>query len=289
MNLVNFQHTYGLRLGIQQGNTVLDVTDACHELGLKAPKTLDELLADTDAGIQGLRTVVAEVDSSGSFARDISEMQLGPAVNRPGKILCVGLNYRRHAVEANMPIPDEPVLFGAFANTVSAPGAEIRVDGLEKLDYESELGVVIGKPVSKASTDEARDAILGYFNANDLSDRELQMKSGQWFLGKSVDGFLPIGPSVRVADEDFDPDNLQIRGWLNGELRQDSSTSDMIFPVAELVAYASRYISLEPGDIVITGTPEGVIMGEENPNWMKPGDEFAVEIEGLGRLVNRLV
>jgi 2-keto-4-pentenoate hydratase/2-oxohepta-3-ene-1,7-dioic acid hydratase in catechol pathway len=151
------------------------------------------------------------------------------------------------------------------------------------------LGVVIGRHVSKASADEARDAILGYFNANDLSARELQMKSGQWLLGKSLDGFLPIGPSIRVADDGFDPDNLRIRGWLNGELRQDSSTSDMIFPVAELVAYTSRYISLEPGDIIITGTPEGVIMGEDNPNWMKAGDEFTVEIEGLGRLVNRLV
>jgi 2-keto-4-pentenoate hydratase/2-oxohepta-3-ene-1,7-dioic acid hydratase in catechol pathway len=289
VNLVNFHHTYGMRLGIQQGDSVLDVTDACHELGLKAPKTLDELLADTESGLQGLRTVAAEVDPGGSFARDEAELQLGPAVVRPGKILCVGLNYRRHALEANMPIPDEPVLFGAFANAVSAPGAEIRVDGLEKLDYESELGVVIGRPISKASIDEARDAILGYFNANDLSDRELQLKSGQWFLGKSLDGFLPIGPSIRLADDQFDPDKLRIRGWLNGELRQDSSTSDMIFPVAELVAYTSRYISLEPGDIIITGTPEGVIMGEDNPRWMKPGDEFTVEIEGLGRLVNRLV
>lgn len=289
MKLVNFQHTYGLRLGIEQGESVIDVTDACHELGLKAPRTLEDLLVDTQAGLQGLRTVVAEVDPNGPFARDIADVQVGPPITRPGKILCVGLNYRRHAREANMPIPDEPVLFGCFANAVSAPGAEISVQGLEKLDYESELGVVIGRHASKVSTDEARDAILGYFNANDLSARELQMKSGQWLLGKSLDGFLPIGPSIRVADDEFNPDNLQIRGWLNGELRQDSSTSDMIFPVAELVAYTSRYISLEPGDIIITGTPEGVIMGEENPNWMKAGDEFTVEIEGLGRLVNRLV
>ncbi len=289
MNLVNFHHTYGLRLGIQQGDAVLDATDACHELGLKAPKTLEELLADTESGLQSLRELASEVAPEGQFARDMSDLQLGPAVSRPGKILCVGLNYRRHAEEANMPIPDEPVLFGCFANAVSAPGAEIRVDGLNQLDYESELGVVVGRHVSKGSVDEARDAILGYFNANDLSARELQMKSGQWLLGKSLDGFLPIGPSIRVADEDFDPDNLQIRGWLNGELRQDSSTSDMIFPVAELVAYASQYISLEPGDIIITGTPEGVIMGEKDPNWMKAGDEFTVEIEGLGRLVNRLV
>ena len=289
MKLVNFQHSYGLRLGIEQGESVIDVTDVCHELGVKAPKTLGDLLFDTDSGLQSLRTLAAELDPAGPFTRNIAEVQIGPAVTRPGKVLCVGLNYRRHAQEANMPIPDEPVLFGCFANAVSAPGADINVAGLEKLDYESELGVVIGRHVSKASTDEARDAILGYFNANDLSARELQLKSGQWLLGKSLDGFLPIGPSIRVADEKFDPDNLQIRGWLNGELRQDSSTSDMIFPVAELVAYTSRYISLEPGDIIITGTPEGVIMGEKNPNWMKPGDEFTVEIEGLGRLVNRLV
>jgi 2-keto-4-pentenoate hydratase/2-oxohepta-3-ene-1,7-dioic acid hydratase in catechol pathway len=209
-------------------------------------------------------------------------------VPRPGKIICGGLNYKRHAEEAGMPIPEEPVLFGAFSNTVSAPGSEIDVTGLEQLDYESELCIVIGKHTRRVSAQEAPAHILGYCNSNDLSERALQLKSGQWLLGKSLDGFVPLGPWLRVADESFDPDKLQIRGWLNGELRQDSNTADMIFTTAELVSYVSRYISLDPGDVILTGTPEGVIMGMDEPRWMKPGDEFTVEIEGLGQLTNRL-
>lgn len=287
--LVNFENSYGMRLGIQRDEQVLDITDACHELGVKAPRSMEALLESPDEGRELLDTLLQEAGESQAYWRPLDDLNLGPAVPRPGKVICVGLNYRRHAEEANMPIPDEPVLFGAFANTISASGQDIDVSGLEKLDYEAELGVVIGKAAKSVSAGQAGEHILGYCNANDLSERQLQLKSGQWLLGKSLDGFVPIGPGLRLADNEFDPNSLHIRGWLNGELRQDSHTSDMIFSVEELVSYISRYISLEPGDVILTGTPEGVIMGMQDTPWMKPGDEYVVEIEGLGSLRNRLV
>lgn len=287
--LVNFQNDYGLRLGILSEDRVLDITDASHELGVKAPRSMEALLENPDEGRELLESLLGEAADAQAYWRSLEELKLGPAVPRPGKVICVGLNYRRHAEEANMPIPEEPVLFGAFANTISASGEDIDVSGLEKLDYEAELAVVIGKAAKGVSPDRAGEHILGYCNANDLSERQLQLKSGQWLLGKGLDGFVPIGPGLRLADDSFDPNNVQIRGWLNGELRQDSHTSDMIFPVEELVSYISRYISLDPGDVILTGTPEGVIMGREDAPWMQPGDEYVVEVEGLGSLRNKLV
>ena len=131
--------------------------------------------------------------------------------------------------------------------------------------------------------------VFGYCNMNDLSERDLQMRSGQWLLGKTLDKFLPLGPYVVTADEIPDPQNLTIKGWLNGELRQDSNTADMIFSIAEVIAYASQIMTLEPGDVISTGTPEGVIMGMDPKVWLKPGDEYVVEVEGLGKLANRMV
>jgi 2-keto-4-pentenoate hydratase/2-oxohepta-3-ene-1,7-dioic acid hydratase in catechol pathway len=149
--------------------------------------------------------------------------------------------------------------------------------------------VVIGKTCRHVPVASALDHVFGYCNANDLSERGLQMRSGQWLLGKTLDGFLPVGPVLVTRDEVPDPQALAIRGWLNGELRQHSSTADMIFSVAEVIAYASSFFTLSPGDLIITGTPEGVILGRDPKVWMKHGDEYVVEIEGLGRLANRVV
>jgi 2-keto-4-pentenoate hydratase/2-oxohepta-3-ene-1,7-dioic acid hydratase in catechol pathway len=218
-----------------------------------------------------------------------SGLRLGPPVPRPGKILCVGLNYRRHAAESGMREPVEPVLFSKFSNSVVGPCDEVCVAGLEQVDYESELAFVIGRRGKAIAESEALSYVLGYLNANDLSERRLQMISGQWLLGKTLDGFLPIGPYLATADEIGDPQSLPIRGWFNGELRQDSSTFDMIFSVAQIIAYASRFMTLEPGDLVCTGTPEGVVLGREDKQWMRPGDSYTVEVGPLGRLTNRLV
>jgi len=219
-----------------------------------------------------------------------SELRLGPCVPAPGKIICIGLNYRAHAVESKMDIPTSPVVFSKFNNTLAASGQPVALtSAAEQYDYEAELAAVIGRRCRSVGESEALDHVLGYCNANDLSARDLQFRTSQWLLGKSPDGFLPVGPELVTADEAGDPQALGVRCLVNGEVRQDSNTGDMIFSVAELVSYLSRHMTLEPGDLLVTGTPQGVIMGMEQKNWLRPGDEVVVEVQGLGRLTTPLV
>ena len=227
---------------------------------------------------------------SGAAPAAEGELRLLAPVPRPGKVLCVGLNYLRHARESGMEPPTAPVLFSKFGNAVAGPGDDVALPReAERYDYEAELVAVIGRRARRVSEEHALEHVLGYCNGNDLSARDLQMLSGQWLLGKTLDGFLPMGPYLATADEVPDPQDLRVRCWLNGEQRQDSNTADMIFSVAEIVAYASRYMTLEPGDVIATGTPEGVILGRAEKRWMVPGDEVVVEVGPLGRLVNRMV
>jgi len=222
--------------------------------------------------------------------RAAADLKYAPAIENPGKILCVGLNYKKHAAETGMAEPEYPVLFSKFNNAIAAPDEDIPLQAdWTTVDYESELGVVMGKTARNVAVEDALDYVFGYCNMNDLSERNLQMRSGQWLLGKTLDKFLPVGPYVLTADEIPDPQNLTIRGWLNGELRQDSNTADMIFSVAEIIAYASQIMTLVPGDVISTGTPEGVILGMEPRIWLRPGDEYVVEVQGLGKLANRMV
>ncbi|HEU5431660.1 MAG TPA: fumarylacetoacetate hydrolase family protein, partial [Thermomicrobiales bacterium] len=207
----------------------------------------------------------------------------------PGKIVCVGLNYRQHAIESGAAIPQTPVLFSKFANAIAAPGDDVPLSkaGTE-YDYEVELGVVVGREARDVAEADALSHVFGYFTANDLSCRDLQMRTSQWLLGKTMDKFLPIGPYVVTADEVGDPQSLSLKTWMNGELRQDSTTADQIFSVAQVIAYTSRYFPLDAGDVVVTGTPAGVIMGMTEKRWLQPGDEVVVEVHGLGQLRNRM-
>jgi 2-keto-4-pentenoate hydratase/2-oxohepta-3-ene-1,7-dioic acid hydratase in catechol pathway len=217
-------------------------------------------------------------------------LKLAPVVPMPGKIICIGLNYRRHAEESGAGVPASPVLFSKFSDSVSADGEEIPLNPeAVQYDYEAELVVVIGRRIYQVAAEEALGSVLGYCNGNDLSARDLQTRTSQWLLGKTLPKFMPIGPYLVTADEIPEPQQLPIRCWLNGELRQDSNTNDMIFPVAEIISYISRYLPLEPGDLISTGTPEGVILGRKEKDWMKPGDEVIVEIGPLGRLRNKMV
>lgn len=217
-------------------------------------------------------------------------LTLGTCVPEGAKIICIGRNYREHAIEVGNPVPDTPLLFSKFGNAAAASGEDIPLEAsAEEYDYEAELGVMIGRRARHVRVDQAMDHVFGYFNANDLSARDLQFRTSQWLLGKSLDHFLPTGPYMVTADEIDDPQQLHIRCWVNGEVRQDASTADMVFGVAELLAYISAYITLEPGDVIATGTPEGVILGMAEKNWLKAGDEVSVEVDGLGRLSNRLV
>jgi 2-keto-4-pentenoate hydratase/2-oxohepta-3-ene-1,7-dioic acid hydratase in catechol pathway len=220
----------------------------------------------------------------------LAAVEFSAPLMKPGKIICIGLNYRRHCEESKMPIPSTPVIFSKFNNAIAAPGEKVTLpSGAVQYDYEAELAVVIGREAKAVSEAEALDCIFGYCCANDLTARDLQFRTSQWLLGKTLDGFLPLGPYLVTADEMGDPQDLAVQCWVNGELRQNSNTSDMIFSVSELVSYLSQYMTLQPGDVICTGTPEGVILGMSEQVWLRPGDEVTVEIEKLGRLTNRMV
>ncbi len=207
----------------------------------------------------------------------------------PQKIVCVGLNYRDHAEEQGVELPKRPLLFAKWPNTLIADGDPIRIPAIsQNVDYEAELGVVIGRRASGVSVDDALDFVDGYVVANDVSGRDLQFSDGQWVRGKSLDTFLPVGDLVPAAEVP-DPQALPIRAILNGEVMQDSSTSNMIFGVADIVAFVSQAITLEPGDLIITGTPAGVGAFRDPKVWLQPGDEIAIEIEGVGRIANPVV
>jgi 2-keto-4-pentenoate hydratase/2-oxohepta-3-ene-1,7-dioic acid hydratase in catechol pathway len=189
-----------------------------------------------------------------------------------------------------MPIPTTPVVFGKFANSLSASGDWIVLPIVDfKYDYEAEPGVIIGQEARGVSVERALEFVAGYCCANDLSARGAQLATSQWMIGKMLDGFLPLGPFLVTTDEIPDPQVLRIQCRVNGEARQVSSTSDMIFSVAEIIAFLSRHATLKPGDVIITGTPEGVLMGHKTPIWLRPGDEVALDITGLGVLTNTLI
>jgi 2,4-didehydro-3-deoxy-L-rhamnonate hydrolase len=207
-------------------------------------------------------------------------------IERPQKIVCIGLNYRDHAAEQGAALPERPLLFSKWPNTLIGPGDPIRIPAITKqVDYEAELGVVVGRRARAVSTDDALDYVRGYVVANDVSARDLQFSDGQWVRGKSLDTFLPVGELV-PAGEVGDPQSLPIRAILNGETMQDSNTSNMVFGVAEIVAFVSQAITLEPGDLIITGTPAGVGVFRDPKVFLAPGDEITIEIDGLGSITN---
>ncbi len=207
----------------------------------------------------------------------------------PQKIVCIGLNYRDHAEEQGVDLPDRPLLFAKWPNTLIGSGDPIRIPPICKHpDYEAELGVVIGRQASRVSTDDALDFVRGYVVANDVSARDLQFSDGQWVRGKSLDTFLPVSELV-PASEVPDPQALPIRAILNGETMQDSNTSNQVFGVADVVSFVSQAITLEPGDLIITGTPAGVGAFRDPKVWLQPGDEITIEIEGLGSITNPVV
>ncbi len=208
------------------------------------------------------------------------------SLKRPGKVICVGLNYRGHAEEQGVKLPARPLLFAKWPTALTGPGDPILLPSISsEVDYEAELGVVIGSRVKGARVENALEAVRGYVCANDVTARDLQRADGQFTRSKSLDTFGPVGEFVPAA-EVGDPQSLRIRCLVNGEVRQDSSTADMIFSVAEVIAFVSEAITLEPGDLVLTGTPEGVGVFREPPIFLAEGDEVMVEIERLGTLTN---
>jgi len=217
----------------------------------------------------------------------LSSVSVLSPVGRPGKVVCVGLNYRDHAAESGLPVPESPVIFSKFGTSVIGPGVAVVIPPItEQVDYKAELGVVIGRTAKAVGVREAIHHVLGYTCVNDVSARDLQFSDGQFIRGKSLDTFCPVGPAIVTADEVPDPDDLGISCRLNGEVLQESSTSEMVFSVAELISFISQGITLEPGDLIATGTPSGVGVARHSQVFLKDGDVVRVEVEGIGVLEN---
>jgi 2-keto-4-pentenoate hydratase/2-oxohepta-3-ene-1,7-dioic acid hydratase in catechol pathway len=279
-------------LGIKTDKGILDVAAAAKALKSGAPVSMDELFDQGDNGLSALRDRALASGAKNLFLGE-SQVAFGPCVTNPQKIICVGLNYARHAKEVGQPLPKLPILFNKFNTSLNSHQGTVRVSAIPatNYDYEAELVVVIGRRASGVSEAEALSYVFGYATGNDFTARDLQSRSSQWMIGKACDGFAPLGPYVVTADLVGDPNNLKIECRVNGEVRQSSNTNDMVFNCAQIISYASKLMTLEPGDLIFTGTPEGVISGypKEKQVWLKPGDKLSTTIEKLGELRFTLV
>lgn len=286
MKLVNFKSCNEIFLGIKVDSGIIDVKKAGNKFCMDVPETMEMVIKGGEAAISKLKEL-AEMENDFICGDDLI---YAPPVTNPEKILCVGLNYMSHGAECKMELPASPVLFSKFNNALAAHNQEVFLPkSAFKYDYEAELVIVIGKEAANVSEEEALNYVFGYTAGNDLSARDLQFVSGQWLLGKTCDGFAPIGPCIVTSDE-INPCNLHIKCEVNGEIRQNANTSDMIFNCAAIVSYASKYMTLKPGDIIFSGTPSGVMLGypEEEKNWLKGNDKVTVYIEKIGSLVTLL-
>jgi 2-keto-4-pentenoate hydratase/2-oxohepta-3-ene-1,7-dioic acid hydratase in catechol pathway len=267
--------TDGDRLGLLKGEVIADITEI-------AP----DMLSLIRAGSSALQTA-QKLTTKTAYALDAVEY-LPPVI--PGKIVAIGRNYKEHATEGGSEPPKSPLLFTKFPNSLNAHNAPVTLHSIsEQIDYEAELAVVIGRRASKVKEAEALDYVFGYSCINDVSARDLQFSDGQWVRGKSLDGFAPLGPFITTRDEVPDPQSLKIEGLLNGETMQSANTGMMIFPVAYLIHYISQAITLEPGDVIATGTPEGVGIFRKPPRLLQDSDVFDVSIEKVGILRNKFV
>lgn len=232
----------------------------------------------------------ASANGAGVAGAALDQVRLLAPIPDPSKIVCIGLNYLDHCLEQNKPQPERPMLFAKFSNTIAGPHDDVEIPAsTAELDFEGELAVVIGRKARRVSREDALQHVFGYMVLQDVSARDLQRTDGQWVRAKSQDGFAPCGPCIVTADEIADPQAIAIRTLLNGAVMQDSSTSNMIFPVDELIAYVSEALTLLPGDIISTGTPAGVGVHRKPPVLLRNGDVVEVMLEGIGTLRNRFV
>ncbi len=303
MKLVTYIHGEASHLGAISDGRLVNLGQAwaayphstADTAGLECPSDMEALLQSGQETWRRLSRVVAwaealpETDGHALW-RPLDGVRLAAPLANPSKIICVGLNYHDHCREQDLDVPQRPVLFAKFPSTIIGPEDEITWpdDLSQQVDYEAELAVIIGRRGWNIPVDEAYEYVAGYTNLNDVSARDVQVADGQWVRGKSFDTFCPLGPYLLTADEVPDPHDLRIRCWVNGELRQDSNTRELVFDVPRLVAYISRTCTLVPGDIISTGTPGGVGVYRKPPIFLKPGDVVEVEVEKLGRLRNRV-
>jgi acylpyruvate hydrolase len=291
MQLISFTRDGRIRSGAIDDVLTNPSTTQAVDLNAADPRLPADMLELLRGGAELLQLARHVVDSAAPDQwLPVAGTQLVAPVPNPGKIICIGLNYRDHAGEAGLPIPAEPVVFAKLGNTVNGPYSPIPIPrATEQIDYEGELGVVLGRTCKGVKDSEALDYVAGYLAVNDVSARDVQHRNGQWVLGKSPDGFAPMGPALITADEVGDPQQLDVRTRVGDELLQSSNTREMIFPVARLISFISELVTLEPGDVIATGTPSGVGGAQVPPRWLRPGETVRVEISGLGALANPMV
>ncbi len=293
MRLVTYERNGKWRAGILIEDQVVDASvaaEAAHiDMGENeiSNRVIIQLAPERQSGLE--KAAQALANSKHATVYRMEDICLGPPIPDPDKIICLGLNYRSHAEEAGFKPPEIPILFAKYRNVLTGPTSPIILPRLSKeIDYEGELAVVIGKQCKDVSAGEALEYVAGYMALNDVSARDLQFRTGQWLSGKTLDTFAPCGPSL-VINKISDPQNLKISTRINGQTLQQSNTRNMIFPVAETVAYISQLLTLEPGDIIATGTPEGVGFKRNPPIFLQHGDVVEVEIEGIGMLRNPVI
>jgi 2-keto-4-pentenoate hydratase/2-oxohepta-3-ene-1,7-dioic acid hydratase in catechol pathway len=294
LTLLNLRRNGDTRLGVKTAKGILDVAEAAKILRLHAPRDTDDLLQNEDGpSLNALVDAATKSSATGSAWMKEESIEYAPLVTRPEKIVCVGLNYRKHAQEIGSPVPKAPVLFSKFNVALNRHNGSIKlpVEVAKKFDYEVELVIVIGKEAHNIGEADALSCVAGYCTGNDFTARDLQLETGgQWLIGKTPDQFAPVGPYL-VTAEQINPDNLKLECRVNGETRQSSNTSDFIFNCRQMISYISKHITLRPGDIIFTGTPEGVIQGKPKDQqvWLKAGDKIACSLEKLGELKFDLV
>ena len=264
----------------------LELEEGFVPLDASAPSSMPDLINRWDE----ISKTISTSDPKNLIAKN--DAKLEAPISDPGKIICIGKNYAKHAAEMGSEPPSTPVVFSKFNSAIAAPGSDIRLPTIsDKVDFEAELVVVIGKQGRFIERSDAMSHVFGYCCGNDISARDWQKEKpgGQWLLGKTFDGFAPLGPCIVTADEIEDPNNLDITLRLNGETMQSSNTSHLIFPIDFLISHLSQFVTLQPGDLIFTGTPAGVGAGRTPPVFLKNGDQLEVEIEGIGKLHNRTV
>lgn len=289
MTLLTYRDGGQYRLGVKTPKGILEVSTAASHLKLPAPSSMDDLLQNGKGRMLKRLVEAASAKGDGSrFLRQEQGLEYGPVVMNPEKIMMVGLNYRQHAIETHSPIPAKPVLFNKYNNSLNCHNGVIHLPTgvAQQFDYEVELVVVFGKKAHNVSENEALDCVAGYCTGNDFSARDLQSMTSQWMIGKTSDGFAPLGPYFVSADLVGNPNKLRLETRVNGEQRQDWNTSDMIFNCRQLISFISKIMTISPGDILFTGTPQGVIIGKpmNQQVWLKSGDQIACSIDKLGEL-----
>ena len=283
------KRSLGVLVGGKDATTVADLTATLEAEG-KPP--LRSMRAFLELGTDEVRRIAAAATATARFHLPLADVRLLSPIYDPQKVICIGMNYVDHCTEQDIPVPTEPLLFSKFASAISAPGDPLPLaPEVQKLDWEVELAIVIGKSGRRVPRDKAMEYVAGYTVAHDVSARDWQLEKngGQWLVGKTYDGYLPLGPALVTPDELSDPHNLGCRTRVNGETLQDSNTNQMVFKTAELIEWISKFMTINPGDVICSGTPPGVGCFMKPPRFLKDGDVVDVEIDEIGTVTNKVV